>query len=64
MLRAEGMEVQTVGEFKAELIAVYRDGKPPVLAVINDRGEDGYSLYVLAPGNKIEDDVHRMKMED
>lgn len=64
MLRAAGMTVQTVGQVQCDLIAVHRVGKPVVLCMINDKGEDGYSLYVLAPGIKIEDDVHRMALED
>ena len=63
MLREAGMSVQTIGEIKGDLIAVHRDGKPPVLAFVNDKGEDGYSLYVLAPGIQIQDDVHRMAIE-
>lgn len=63
-LREAGMSVQTIGEVTCDLIAVHRDGKPPVLAMVNDKGEDGYSLYILAPGIQIADDVHRMAMED
>jgi hypothetical protein len=63
-LAEAGMRVQTIGEIKADLIAVHREGKPPVLAVVNDKGADGYSLYILAPGIQITDDVHRMATED
>jgi hypothetical protein len=63
-LREAGMNVQTIGEVKGDLIAVHREGKPPVICVVIDKGRDGYSLYVLAPGIKIDDDIHRMKMED
>lgn len=63
-LREAGMEVQSVGEVTCDLIAVHRKGKPPVLAMVNDKGKDGYSLYILAPGIRIDDDVHRMQVED
>jgi hypothetical protein len=56
-LREAGMDVRAVGPVDTELLRIDRPGKPVLFVLVNDRGEDGYSLWTLAPGIQIDDDI-------
>ena len=59
LLREAGCQVEDCGKPRGEvkLYVIHRPGKPSLPVHITDMGEDGYNLYVIAPGLKIEADV-------